>query len=685
MKKSSTNNLERGGLLNKKLGVRTAIIIVIFSIIVAVFGVRLFQVQITDSENYRSLVGASYVRTVSVPSTRGEIYDRNGIKLVSNKTSYNVIFDKAYIDNSVLNQVILNMTELLTKTGEEWIDGLDISKTVPFVFTSDGASVAYLKTFLELQPHATAENCMDWLIDLYGLEDYSPEQARVIAGVRYKMSYEGYSLTSPYTFAKNVSYNTALIIEENNALYGNVYVEEAAIREYIAGDLASSIIGVVGSMTSEQYLEYKELGYKMNDVIGQFGIEALLETQLRGTAGTREITLDSMGNILSVEDTVAPVAGNSVYLTIDSKLQRVLQNSLADTVEAIRKKSKTYGYEAEGGAAVVVKVKTGELLAAANYPTFDLSKYYSNYSEYANDPLFPLYNRAFSGLYAPGSCFKPVTAATAITADLIDIKDHVYCGQVYTHFTDYQPTCMYHHGNINLSRALSVSCNIYFFEAGLRAGIQRLVDYATQFGLGQPTGLELPEKIGRMASPEMRELLGGKWQAGDILQASIGQSDSQFSPLQLAMYTATLANNGERMSANVIQKLTSYDGSTTEYETMHLVASTVDADESVFKAIRAGMVEASTTGTARAQFAYYPIKVASKTGTPENGDGTCDAVFIAYAPANDPEIAIAVVVENGYQGYTAAPVAKTVFDYYFGYGVSDDMLIDDSQMEGLLE
>ena len=671
--------------MNKKRNSRTAVIITVISLILAVYGVRLFQIQITDSENYRSLIDAAYVRTVSIPSTRGEIFDRNGVKLVSNRTSYNVIFDKAHIQNSELNEVILNMTNLLTQTGEEWIDGLEISKTQPFTFTSDGASVAYLKTFLGLQPHASAENCMDWLIDLYGLEEYSPEDARIIAGVRYKMSYEGYSLTSPYTFAKDISYSTALIVEENNALYGNVYIEEAPVREYIAGDLASSILGVTGAMSSEKYQEYKELGYKLNDTIGQFGIEALLETQLRGTAGTREITVDSAGNILKIEDVVEPVAGSSVYLTIDSKLQRVTQDSLAKTVEAIRKKAKTYGYEAEGGSAVVVKVKTGELLAAANYPTYDLSQYYSNYSQYANDPLSPLYNRAFNGLYAPGSCFKPITAAAALTADLVESKDYIYCGKVYTHFTDYQPTCMYHHGNINLSRALSVSCNIYFFETGLRSGIERLVKYATQFGLGQSTGLELPESKGRMASPETRVALGGEWQAGDILQASIGQSDSQFSPLQLATYTATLANNGERMSAHIIQKLTSYDTTTVEYETPLSVLSSVDAEDSIFKAIKDGMVEASTTGTARAQFAYYPIKVASKTGTPENGDGTCDAVFIAYAPANDPEIAVAVVIENGYQGYTAAPVAKAIFDQYFGYNVSSDVDIDDSQMADVME
>ena len=671
--------------MNKKLNSRTAVIITIFSLIFCICGVRLFQIQITDSENYRSLAGASYVRTVSVAPTRGEIYDRNGVKLVSNRTSYNVIFDKAYIDNSELNEVILNMTNLLAQTGEEWIDGLEITKAQPFEFTSDGSSVAYLKTFLELQPHATAQNCMDWLIDLYNLEEYTPEQARTIAGVRYKMSYEGYSLTSPYTFAKDISYSTALVIEENNALYGNVYIEEAAVREYIAGDLASSIIGITGAMSSEKYLEYKELGYKMNDYIGQFGIEALLEAELRGTAGTREITLDSAGNILGVEDVVEPIAGNSVFLTIDSKLQRVMQNSLADTVEEVRRKAKTYGYEAEGATAVAVNVKTGEILAAANYPTYDLSQYYSNYSSYANDPLHPLYNRAFSGLYAPGSCFKPVTAVAALTADLVESKDYIYCGHVYTHFSDYQPTCMYHHGNINLSRALSVSCNVYFFETGLRAGIDRLADFALQFGLGKATGLELSENTGRMASPETRAALGGKWQAGDILQAAIGQSDSQFSPLQLAMYTATLANNGERMSAHIIQKLTSYDTTAVEFETSLKVASKVDADESVFDAIKAGMVEASTTGTGRAQFAYYPVKVACKTGTPENGDGTCDAVFIAYAPADDPEIAVAVIIENGYQGYTAAPVAKAVFDQYFGFNAADDVVIDDSQMAGLME
>ncbi len=652
------------------MAARNAVMIVFLTVIFLGFLVRLIQVQIVDIDNYRLLQEATYTRTMAISPTRGEIYDRNGVPLVKNRVSYQIVLDKAYIRNVDLNRVILHLTELLTQTGETWTDKLPISQTEPYTFTDDATAVARLKKFLELQPHATAENCMEWLAETYKLQNFTSSQIRLIAGVRYTMSDFGYSLTTPYSFAENISYATSLIIEENADLYLGAYVEESPEREYVCGDLAANIIGITGKLNSEEYDAYKENGYGLNDRIGKFGIERQFEAQLRGTAGTREIRLDSRGEILSVEDTVLPQAGESIYLTIDSELQRVAQTALAEQIAVIRQKASRYGYEAKGGAAVAVAVKTGEILACANYPTYDLSRYYADYQVYAQDPLSPLYNRALSGLYAPGSCFKPVTAVSALTAGVVTDTENIFCAKKFTHFSDYQPSCMYYHGNINLTRALSVSCNVYFFETGLRAGVDRIVRYAKQFGLGESTGIEISEKTGRVASPAVREALGGKWQAGDILQLAIGQSDSQFSPLQIAMYTATLANNGTRMSAHIVNRRTTYDGSQTLFVTQPTVASQVDAASAVFESVKKGMVTASLSGTGRSQFANYPVKVASKTGTPEIGDGTCDAVFIAYAPADDPEIAVAIVIERGYQGYEAAPVAKAIFDRYFGYDVT---------------
>ena len=659
--------------LGEKLDIRRYILIGIIAVILTLFAVRLIQIQLIEGNMYSDLVFAGSTKEVTVKSTRGEIFDNEGNPLVTNETAYDIIIDRAYVTSDRTNEVILSLGKRLSSEGVEWIDNLPISTTEPFSFLENRANdISRLQRFLGLQNYATAQNCIDALIDLYGLSEYDTSSMRIIAGVRYEMSRKGYNISTPYTFAKGVSSSLAFSIEEDTENFAGIYTTEVAIRQYTDGTLAPHILGSMGPIYENETEYYKELGYDLNDYVGKGGIEKLLESTLRGKNGTREVSLDYSGKVIGVSEKQAPECGYSVYLTLNQKIQKATQDALKNRIEEMASSSEEkYGSQAKGGSAVAVEVKTGNVLAMATYPSYDLSTFSEDYYDLINNSLDPLVNRALQGLYAPGSCFKPVTATAGYSCGALKGGTTYYCNHVFTYFSDYQPTCMYTHKELNLTTALQVSCNVFFYEIGIRAGIDRIANFAKQFGLGESTGIELFEYKGKMASIEARVASGGIWYPGDVLQAAIGTSDSRFTPLQLAMYTATLANNGTRMDANIISKIVSYDGQQIISQTKPQIASVVDADESVFEAIKKGMVAAShySGGTAFRYFGGYPVTVASKTGTPENvGTKADDCIFICYAPAEDPEIAIAVVIEEGYQGYHGAPVAKEILDAYFGFG-----------------
>ncbi len=659
--------------MGEKVNIRRYILIALTAVIITIFAIRLIKLQLIDGEMYANMVFAGSTKEVTIKPTRGEIFDVDGNPLVVNETAYDIIIDKAYITSERTNDIILALTNRLSSEGVEWIDNLPISTTQPFVFLEGRDNdIARLQRFLELQSYSTANNCIDALIDLYGLENYSKNDLRTIAGVRYEMSKKGYNISTPYTFAKGVSSALAFSIEEDTENFAGIYTSEVAIRKYTDGTIAPHILGSMGPIYENETEKYKELGYDLNDYVGKGGIEKLLESTLKGKNGSREVTLDYSGRVIDVSEKIMPECGYSVYLTLNADLQKASQNALQTQIETMASSSEPkYGSQAKGGSAVAVSVKTGDVLAMATYPSYDISTFSEDYYDLINNELDPLVNRALQGLYAPGSCFKPVTAVAGYSCGALEKNTTYYCNHVFTYFDDYQPTCMYTHERLNLTTALQVSCNVFFYEIGIRAGIDRIANYAKQFGLGEATGIELFEYKGKMASIEARVAAGGIWYPGDVLQAAIGTSDSRFTPLQIAMYTATLANNGTRMNANIISKIVSYDGTEVISERTPEIASIVDADESVFEAIEKGMVAAShySGGTAFRYFAEYPVTVASKTGTPENvGTKADDCIFICYAPAEDPEIAVAVVIEEGYQGYHGAPVAKEILDAYFGYG-----------------
>ena len=527
-----------------------------------------------------------------------------------------------------------------------------------------------LKALLRMAEYATADNCMAELVKRYALESYSTEEQRRIAGVRYEMEIREFALKNPFVFSDDVSSETTYQIKEHNAEYPGVDVQTTPVREYKSGDLAPHLIGTVGPIYAEEYQELKEKGYAFNDTIGKSGIEAAAEDSLRGTAGTRTLVKNSKGTIIDDSITTQPVPGDSVVLTLDLELQQKVQEALNTTIQNLKANGNgtstaLNGTDVRSGAVVMLDAKNGGVLASASWPTFDLSTYSENYSILLNDPDQPLFNRAFNGAFACGSTMKPGVALAALTEGVITPGYTYSCHKVYTRWNDYRPTCMGTHYTINVVTALSKSCNIFFYETGYQLGIEKMNAYSALFGLGQKTGVEIGEAEGTLAGPTEREAQGLSWNPGDTVSAAIGQSDNLFTPLQLAAYCMTIANDGTRYKTHLIDSVRSYDGKTVtpvKTETEAQLSLTQEAIDTV----RQGMIQAALSGTAQKSFgSNVPYTVACKTGTAEVSKTRSDhGVFIAYAPVEDPEIAIAVLLEDG----TSAPstaLGRTVMDAYF--------------------
>ncbi|WRS28767.1 penicillin-binding transpeptidase domain-containing protein [Oscillospiraceae bacterium MB08-C2-2] len=638
--------------------------------VMVVFVARLVNIQIVDSAMYKKMVEGGYVSTQTVKAVRGEIVDRNGQPLAVNRMGFDVIVDKAFFPSDRQNEIILKLINLLEELGEDWNDLLPITETAPYTF-KDGyeGDVEKLKAFLGAQPYATVEDVIFWLTERYELEKYSPQDARRIASVRYEMERRGFAVNVPYTFASDIQMSSVIPIKERGRDLAGVDVVENAIRQYPNGTIAPHIIGTIGAIYAEEYPELKKNGYLMDDIIGKNGIEREFESQLRGKNGKREIYISLSGEVIEAAETIAPTPGNTVSLTLDMELQRIGQEALARQIKYLQDTApEGEGKEANAGSAVMLNAKTGEVLAMVTYPSYDLSTYRQDYSTLIQDTVgAPLLNRALNGKYAPGSTFKPVVALAGLSSGVIDAHSTVNCTRVYTFYPDYPATCLGYHGLIDVNRALSVSCNIFFYDVGRRTGITTINDFAAQLGLGESTGIQIPEYIGQRSDPEVKKAqMGEVWYPGDVIQSAIGQLLNQYSTLQLANYAATLGNRGQRMQVSIVKEIRDYSMDTVVEAFDPVVADRVDAPDEAFETVIAGMVTASRSGTAIRHFGNYPVDVASKTGTPQTPDYP-NSVFIAFAPAEDPQVAIAVIIEKGWHGYTGAPVAKELFDAYFGY------------------
>lgn len=654
---------------NKELNIsksRQAIVITGVIIVVLIILIRLMTMQIVEGESYRSYLTEGYSVTKTIEASRGDIVDRYGRPFATNAVCYDITFDKNNIVKDSENSVILELIAILEENEEEWIDNLPLSKEAPFEYTGTESARTKLRKHLDLAEFASADDVVFRLKEKYGLEEMSDEDFRKVAGVRYEMDRVGYNYMTPYVFAKDVSTVTINIISEHSYYFQGIDITESYTREYPNGDVAPHIIGLTGRIYEEEYAELDKSVYGINDIIGKSGLESAFESTLKGKDGKMKITYDAEGEIISEEIIEEAIPGATVVSTIDMDLQRVTYNALEKQILNLRNTAEAgKGRESEGGVAVVIEVGSGEILAAANYPSYDLSSYYEDYSELLATDYTPLFNRAAEGLYAPGSTFKPVVATAALQLESITARSTVDCQHVYTYFTDYQPTCLGHHGRIDVRHALGYSCNIFFYEIGRIIGINNIRQYAYYYGLGEPTGIEIKERTGQVSNPDWASDNGIYWNNGDVLQASIGQGYSLFSPIQMANYVATIANKGVRVNAHFVKSINSHDFSEVLYETPVEVISDMNMTDYTYETVLSGMLQSSQDSSGFV-WGDFGIDVASKTGTPQTTTKTVNSTFICFAPADDPQVAIAVIIEKGWQGYTAAPVAKEILQYYFG-------------------
>lgn len=633
--------------------------------------IRLMTLQIVEGESYRSYLTEGYSVTKTIEAARGDVVDCYGRFLAVNRVCYDITFDKNNIVKDEENEVILDLISILEENEEEWIDNLPISKEAPFEYTGTENARARLRKHLDLADFASAGDVVYRLKERYDLEELSDEDFRKVAGVRYEMDRVGYNYNTPYTFAKDVSADTINVISEHSYYFQGIEITESYTREYPNGDVAPHVIGITGIIYEEEYAELDKTIYGMNDIIGKSGIEAAFEDILRGKDGKMKVTYDANGEIISEEIIEEAIPGATVVVTLDMDLQRVAYNALEKQILNLRNTAEAgKGKESEGGAVVVMEIGTGEILAAANYPSYNLSTYYEDYATLIETEYNPLFNRTAEGTYAPGSTFKPVVATAALQLENITARTTVDCQHVYTYFTDYQPTCLGHHGKINVRHALGYSCNIFFYEIGRIMGIDNVRQYAYYYGLGEPTGIEIKERIGQVSNPNWAADRGITWNNGDVLQASIGQGYSLFSPIQMANYVATIGNKGVRVNAHFVKSINSHDFSEVLYETPVEVLSDMGMTDYTYETVLSGMLQSSQDSSGFV-WGDFDMKVASKTGTPQTTTKTVNSTFICFAPADDPQIAIAVVIEKGWQGYTAAPVAKEILQYYFGTETSE--------------
>ena len=629
---------------------------IILILVLILYTFRIYSIQVINSKKYSSNAkGSSASRTAVLKAPRGEILDSYGRQIAANRDGYNVVFNKAYVKENI-NDIILSLITLLDENGVEHKDRLPIEYGEPYNF-KEGESTAKLIKTLDLAQYATAANCLTRLIERYELEDYTLDQQRKIAGVRYSMEIEDFSISYPYTFAEDIPTELMRKISESHFLLDGVSVDVVPFRYYPDTSLAVNLIGTVGPIYEEDWLDgekYKDRGYSFDDKVGKSGIEYYAENNLRGTDGEITYYLDDKGNILDTEITKKVVPGKSIMLTIDAKMQRTVQDALSSTVRELQSKGGT----ARAGAAVVIDINTGGVITSANYPTYDTATMSENYDALLADPTNPLTDRAFQGVYPIGSTIKPIVAAAAMENNLYDTSEVIFCKRTYDYFGDYKPSCMHYHKNMGLTAALSKSCNYFFFELGRRVGAMTLTDYFKQFGLGVKTGVEVNDSAGILIEPTSNGF------GGDTLQISIGQMNA-FTPLQLANYVATFANGGTHYKATLIDKIVSYDMTKVYDECKPTVLNQVELKDSTISSIKAGMLSVTVDGTGQAALGDYPIKIGGKTGTAQVNNKADHSTFILFAPYDNPEIAISVVLEHGASGYASGNLVRQILDAYF--------------------
>ena len=741
---------------------RILCILVLLALIMTSLGTALYDLQINNGEEYYQQSQRKILESQTVEAARGQILDRNGRVLVSNRVVYQVMLDTSPMKED-RNQIILSLIQVCREEGVEWTDTLPISHTQPFTFTTEtpyyslsldeeGNTVKTLtqlgrlslamgwleedptkdpepvssdqeeepeqpglwdqiKSFFsggssdsnlsssssqEQAPASlpTAEELLGKMCASFSLAgegavdakaakaageevpalnigDMAPRDARAAAGVLYELYLRSKEITwSTYVFAQDVDIDFISRVKELSL--AGVNIQATTVREYHT-TYAAHILGRTGPIYDYEWDYYKTADldgdgvadYQMDDTVGKDGVELAFESYLRGTPGVKQVERDTSGKVISETWQSEPEPGDNIVLTLDLDLQAAVEDILASSLPNLNSE------EVEGAACVVLDVNNGEVLSCASYPTFDLANYSRDYDENAANPLKPFLNRALSGLYPPGSTFKMITAIAGLEEEIITPTTIIRDLGRYTYYSSPQPECWIYrqrggtHGDQNVTQAITNSCNYFFYDVGRRLGIQTLEKYAAMFGLGEKTGIELSESAGVMAGPEFTESMGGTWYEGGTLSVAIGQESTQVTPIQLANYIATLVNGGTRYSTHLLKEVKSSDFSQILHTYEPQVLSTVDIQEENLAAVKQGMLDLTTTSLAR-YFGSLGFQVGAKTGSAQvSAQSESNAVFVCFAPYDDPEIAVSIVVEHGGSGSELAAIAADILSYYF--------------------
>ena len=653
--------------------------------VMGLFVLRLIFLQLVNGDDFKAQATNTTDYNFTVTAARGDIVDSSGRRIATSTTSYNVVLNKLLMGDRDLDTMLQQIVELLRENGESWNDTLLIGQpdaaghyefTDDDTSTSDQKQLADMKDTLGLQQYATADDVMEMLVEKNNLQGFSLEWQRVLAGIHYEMDRQAFSNVNNFVMAENVSAAAVATIKEHSLQLPGVEIVETSARSYEQSDIIPAVLGRVGKITAEKWkvtdsdgnvtYPLRDKGYNMNDILGISGLESAYEDELRGKDGVETITRNSDGVIVDTQLTTVPEPGHTVQLTIDSNFQRAVDKALAENIDMINRVYNTGDMKAAAAAAVVIDVKDGGVLVASNYPIFDQNLYATNYSEYSSDPGLPLFNRALQGLYTPGSTFKPAVAVAALDSGLINQYSTVFCNGVYNYFKDYHPKCTRHghSGNIDVVTAIKWSCNIFFYDVGRRLTSDVYDAYAYKLGLGQRTGVEVSEATGRLTTKN-----DSNYTASLDVQAAIGQGNTVVTPIQLATYAATLANNGVRYRTHFVKAILDTNTGEVLSETQPEVMDVIEGTGNTFELVREGMKQVPSTISGK--ISSYPIAIACKTGTPQRsetyapGKHYLNAMMVAYLPADDPEIAIGISIEYGGYGARAGDLVVDIANAYF--------------------
>ncbi len=714
---------------------RAVIMLVVVFLILTLYAAELFKLQIIETDGNTDNT-QTYTTLTRVKAARGDITDRNGVILVGNRASYDLVFNH-YVIKSATNRNE-HLYRLLAKCRElsiEYIDHFPVTMAPPFEYTLDDYNDSwrgYFQKFMgpgwcDLDSDISAPLLIETLRERYKIpEEWTDAEARGVIGLRYEFDLRGVTNLSNYVFIEDISDENRAVLQELNI--PGLMVEASTVREYYT-KYAAHILGSMGAIDADEWVDYKDKGYSMDALVGKSGFEAAFEEDLHAIDGTRVDVVDKEGTIISqyyakeydengrVVGVLEPQAGNNVEMTIDIELQAVAEESLAALMRDLTdplKNTSGEGLDAEGAAVIVMEVKTGQILVCASYPTFDLATLNQSYEEINKANFAPLFNRALSGAYAPGSTYKMVTLTAAMENGKYEMGEVIIDGGVFNKYEGFAPQCLLytnvlatHQENwgtpgLTAPHALEVSCNYFFYELGDRVTIEELDATAKGFGLGEPTGIELPEVIGHRSNPESKaeeykDKLEAQWFTGDKILTAIGQSENRFTPMQLCVYASTLANQGIRMKATFLNRVVSADYRTLVRENEPQVMSTMEISDVTYATYLQGMRDVidGPEGTGRGDFGgpkddysdengmwpYDEIRVVAKTGTAETfKDRSDNGAYVCFAPMEDPQIAIAIFGERVDHGSTLGIVAEDIMRAYFALGDSGDVIIYENGM-----